>query len=199
MFNAKVRTDFCSHFFFNLISMKIMLETPRLILREMNEGDADSLWELDSDPEVHRYLGNHPVQHKDEIKTTIESVLIQYKKNGIGRWAAIEKETGNFIGWTGLKFVTNETNKHVNYHDLGYRFIRKYWGKGYAFETAIASVQYGFNTMRLNEIYAMADVGNGASNKILKKSGLKFIETFTFQGVEHNWYCLKKEEWEGFQ
>jgi len=77
--------------------MKIMLETPQLILREMNEGDADALWELESDPEVHRYLGNHPVQHKDEIKTIIESVLRQYKENGIGRWAAVEKETGNLL------------------------------------------------------------------------------------------------------
>ncbi len=177
--------------------MKIMLETPRLILREMNEGDADALWELESDPEVHRYLGNHPVQHTDEIKTIIESVLRQYKENGIGRWAAVEKETGNFIGWTGLKFVINETNKHNHYYDLGYRFIRKYWGKGYAAETAIASVEYGFNVMQLKEMYAMADTGNDASNKILKKSGLKFIERFTFLDVEHNWYRLRKEEWEG--
>ena len=172
-----------------------MLETPQLILREMNEGDADALWELESDTEVHRYLGNHPVQHKDEIKTIIESIKRQYKENGIGRWAAVEKETGNFIGWTGLKFVTNETNKHVNYYDLGYRFIRKYWGKGYAAETAIASVEYAFNVMKLAEIYAMADTGNDASNKILKKSGLKCIETFTFQDVEHYWYHLLRAEW----
>jgi [ribosomal protein S5]-alanine N-acetyltransferase len=175
--------------------MKIMLETPRLILREMNEGDSDALWELDSDPEVHRYLGNKPVQSKDEIKKQIENSLRQYKENGIGRWAAIEKESGNFIGWTGLKLVKNETNKHVNYYDLGYRFIRKYWGKGYAFETALASIKHAFITMQLKEIYAMADIKNLASNKVLQKSGLKFIETFNFDGVQHNWYHLFKEEW----
>lgn len=164
----------------------------------MNEGDTDGLWELDSDPEVHRYLGNHPVQHKDEIKSMIESVLRQYKENGIGRWAAVEKETGNFIGWTGLKFVVNETNKHINYYDLGYRFIRKYWGKGYAFETAVASVQYGFSDMQLKEMYAMADISNDASNRILKKSGLMLIERFKFQGIDHYWYQLKKEEWERY-
>jgi RimJ/RimL family protein N-acetyltransferase len=172
-----------------------MLETPRLILREMNEKDVDALWELDSDPEVHRYLGNKPVQSKEEIKKQIEGSQRQYTENGIGRWAAIEKESGNFIGWTGLKLVKNETNKHIHYYDLGYRFIRKYWGKGYAFETAAASVKHAFVTMQLKEIYAMADIRNIASNKVLQKSGLKLIEQFDFNGVDHNWYHLLREEW----
>jgi len=175
--------------------MKIILETPRLILREMNAADAADLWILESDPEVHRYLGNEPVQNKEGIKKIIESAQRQYKENGIGRWAAIEKGSGNFIGWTGLKFVINETNNHLNFYDLGYRFIRKYWGKGYASETAIASLEYGFNSLQLKEIYAMADIGNVASNRILTKSGLKFIETFNFHNVKHHWYRLLSEEW----
>src|SRR4051812_21298576 len=175
--------------------MKIILETPRLILREMNAADAADLWILESDPEVHRYLGNEPVQNKEGIKKIIESAQRQYKENGIGRWAAIEKGSGNFIGWTGLKFVINETNNHLNFYDLGYRFIRKYWGKGYASETAIASLEYGFNSLQLKEIYAMADIGNVASNRILTKSGLKFIETFSFHNVKHHWYRLLSEEW----
>lgn len=173
-----------------------MLETPRLILREMNEGDAAGLWELESNPEVHRYLGNEPLRDKAGIEKMIESSLRQYKENGIGRWAAIEKESGDFIGWTGLKFVKNETNGHINYYDLGYRFIQKYWGKGYAYETAEASVKHAFVTMQLKEIFAMADVENNASNKVLKKSGLKFIENFNFNGVEHHWYHLLKIDWE---
>lgn len=173
-----------------------MLETPRLILREINENDAAGLWELESDPAVHRYLGNEPVQDKAGIQKIIESFLRQYRENGIGRWAAIEKESGNFIGWTGLKFITTQTNKHIHYYDLGYRFIPKYWGKGYAQESAVASVEHAFKTMQLKEIYAMADIDNAASNKILLKSGLKFIEMFNFQNVKHNWYCLRKEEWE---
>ena len=53
----------------------------------------------------------------------------QYIDNGIDRWAIINKETNDFIGWTGLKFVTETTNNHINFYDLGYRLIEKYWAK----------------------------------------------------------------------
>ena len=89
--------------------MKIFAETKRLILREILLTDIDGMFELDSDPEVHRYLGNKPVSDKDQIIKVINFIRQQYLDNGIGRWAIIDKKTNNFIGWTGLKFVTDMT------------------------------------------------------------------------------------------
>jgi len=86
--------------------MKIFAETERLLLREMFPSDVDGMYELDSDPDVHRYLGNKPVIDKDQIIDVINLIRQQYIDNGIGRWAIIDKKNNEFIGWTGLKFVT---------------------------------------------------------------------------------------------
>ena len=175
--------------------MKIFAETKRLILREILPTDVDGMFELDSDPEVHRYIGNKPVTHKDQIIDVINFVRQQYVDNGIGRWAIIDKKTNAFIGWTGLKFVTDLTNNHQNYYDLGYRLIRKYWGQGIATETAFVSLEYAFSNLNVDEVYAAASIENVGSNKILKKVGLKFIETFYYDDTKCNWYKIDKSEY----
>ncbi len=176
--------------------MKIFVETDRLILREILSTDVDGLFELDSNPEVHRYLGNSPVTSKDETVEAIKFIRQQYINNGIGRWAIIDKNTNEFIGWTGLKLVTTETNNHINYYDLGYRLIKKYWGLGIATETAFASLDYAFNKLEAKEVYAMAECENIGSTKILKKVGLTFIETFDFDGIKNSWFKIDRTEFE---
>lgn len=173
--------------------MKIFLETERFILREIIPTDVDGLFQLDSDPEVHRFLGNRPVTDKSQIVEAIHLIRKQYIDNGIGRWAIISKDKNEFIGWSGLKLVTDITNNHKNYYDLGYRLIKKYWRKGIATETALASLKYAFNELNAVEVFAMADCENIASNKILKKVGLHFIETFDFDGIKHNWYRIERK------
>ncbi len=176
-------------------NMKMHAETQRFILREIELTDVDGMFELDSNPEVHKYLGNKTVSSKEEMLKVIAFIRQQYVENGIGRWAIIDKENNAFVGWSGLKFVTENTNNHQNYYDLGYRLIPKYWGKGIATETATASVEYAFNELDCKEIFAIADVDNIGSNQILQKVGLKFIETFDEKGIEHNWYRLSKADY----
>lgn len=175
--------------------MKIFVETDRLILREIVESDAPGMYQLDSDPEVHRYLGNNPVQHIDQVKKIIENIRKQYKENGIGRWAVIDKVSNDFIGWSGLKYEKMPINNKNGYYDLGYRIRREYWRKGIATETAREALKYGFNTLNLREICAAADVDNIASNTVLKKVGLKFIEQFHFEEKPCNWYKIERLEW----
>ena len=175
--------------------MKIVIETERLILRELLSSDDEGMFELDSDPEVHTFLGNKPVKGIEETRTIIQSVRQQYIDNGIGRWAVIEKSSGNFVGWTGLKLIKELTNGHINFHDVGYRLIKKYWGKGYATESAKASLQYGFERMELSEIFGITHVDNAKSKRALEKCGLKFIETFERNGMPCNWFRISKEEW----
>ncbi|GAB3198486.1 RimJ/RimL family protein N-acetyltransferase [Pontibacter aydingkolensis] len=172
--------------------MQIFVETERLILRELLPSDESGIFELDSDSDVQRYLGNKPIKRVEDARKSIEFIRQQYLDNGIGRWAVIEKETNCFVGWAGLKFVREATNNHINYHDLGYRLIKKYWGKGYATESAKASLDYGFEKLKLKEIYSMADVNNIASRKVLEKVGLKLLNSFDLNGVAHNWFRISK-------
>lgn len=165
-------------------------KTQRLIFRELTPSDAEGIYELDSNPEVHRYLGNNPVTSMKQCHAVIEHVTKQYEKNGIGRWAVILKETGEFIGWAGLKLESN-VNGHEQFYDLGYRFIQKHWGKGYASEVAQAWVDYGFNVMKLEKINATVNADNLASKKVLEKVGLRFVEAFDEDGVPTLWYEMK--------
>jgi len=170
--------------------MKTSIETERLLLRELLLNDDVGMFELDSNPEVHTYLGNNPVKSIEESREAIANIRQQYLENGIGRWAVILKETGEFIGWSGLKLEKN-VNNHETFYDLGYRFIQKHWGKGYAFETAKAFVDFGFNELHLPVINAWADFDNLASRKVLEKVGMKYVNSFKYDGAEEVWYELK--------
>ncbi|MFA7616992.1 MAG: GNAT family N-acetyltransferase [Moheibacter sp.] len=176
--------------------MKIFVETERLILREILLSDAKKMFELDSDPEVHRFLGDDPVKSIDQITDAIQFIRKQYIDNGVGRWAVVSKSTNEFIGWAGLKFVTEMTNHRKNYYDLGYRLIRKHWGKGYATEAAFASLKYAFEKIGTAEVFAMAETENINSINILKKSGFRWIEKFDLEGIEHLWFQIKKTDFE---
>ena len=171
--------------------MTFEIETERLILRELRLSDLDGMFELDSDPDVHRYLGNKPVKTKIESQKILESVLKQYKERGIARWAAIEKTSGDFIGWSGIRLNTEyNMNGFAKYYDIGYRLIKKYWGKGYATESGKIALDYAFNVMNLPEVYATTEMGNEASHNALLKIGFDYVEDFYFEAEQLNlrWY-----------
>lgn len=174
--------------------MKIFVETERFILRELFSTDVNGMFELDSDPEVHLYLGNKTVTTKDESAAMITNIRQQYLDYGIGRWAVIDKKTNEFVGWCGIKFITEETNNHKDFYDVGYRLIKRFWGKGIATETASACLKYVFEERGFKEVFALAAVENVGSNKILKKIGMQFIETFDYDGENENWYKMERED-----
>lgn len=171
--------------------MKNPIETERLILRELTLSDAEGMFELDSNPNVHLFLGNNPVKNIQESIDMIENIQKQYVNFGIGRWAVVLKETNEFIGWSGIKYITSEINNHKNFYELGYRFIEKHWGKGYASEAGKAFVAYAFNEMKVDALYAYADAGNENSRKILEKLGFHFVNSFEYEGEIEVWYELK--------
>lgn len=171
--------------------MRTSIETERLLLRELLPTDDVGMFELDSNPQVHIYLGNKPVTSIEQVREAIANIRQQYLENGIGRWAVILKETNEFIGWSGLKLEKN-VNGYQTFYDLGYRFIQKHWGKGYAYETAKAFVDFGFNDMKLEKINAYADFDNLASRRVLEKVGMHFVNAFDDEGTQEAWYEIKK-------
>ncbi len=171
------------------------LETDRLMMRELVITDADGMFQLDSDPLVHKYLGETPVKKMEEINKVIAGIQKQYLDNGIGRYATFEKSSGNFIGWSGLKFITEPENNRVNFYDVGYRFIPAYWGKGYATEVTKTWLEYGFTNLNLKEIIGTAHIDNKASRRVLEKCGLTYIEKFKWKDLTCDWLKITKEEW----
>ena len=176
---------------------KIFIETPRLILREIISEDVDRIFLLDSDAQVMKYIGVPPVTKVEESAETIHKIRKQYLENGIARWAVIEKESNLLIGWSGLKLLTEPINGFKDVYELGYRFLPESWGKGYATESGKAVLDYGFNKMNLDKIYACVDIENVDSDKILKdKLGFESHGTFVdpLDNATCNWYELPKEK-----
>ena len=170
--------------------MDLIIETERLLLRELRICDAAAFFAMDTNPNDHRYLWNKPTQKIDETLEIIEFVRKQYIDNGIGRFAIISKETNDFMGWAGLKFNTEMVNNKTNFYDIGYRLDEKFWGKGYASEASFAWLQYAFETLKIKTLEAAAHADNLASNIILQKIGMQMTEQYQEEGVSWNWYQL---------
>jgi [ribosomal protein S5]-alanine N-acetyltransferase len=176
--------------------MNVHIETPRLIIRPLEEKDTEGMYLMDSDPEVHRYVGQHPVTTREESKDVIAFIRRQYEDHGIGRWAVLEKSTGDFVGWTGFKRMKEVANGHTDHLDFGYRLAQRHWGKGYATEASRAALHYGINIMGLTDIYAMTDPDNAASRHVLEKLGFRLAEIFPYdsaspwrpQGAPTTWF-----------
>lgn len=176
--------------------MNLILETDRLILRPLELSDAEAMFRMDNNPNVHKYLWQNPTQTIDETKRIIQMVQKQYETNNIGRFATILKENGEFIGWTGIKFVTEEPeNGNINFYDYGYRLDERFWGKGYTKEATRAWLGYGFNQMKIEKMNAYTHSENGASNHILEKAGMQLMEKyFDKDGVLWNWWLMENNK-----
>jgi len=172
--------------------MELILETERLLLRPLEFSDAEAMFAMDKNPEVHKYLWQTPSKQIEETIKVIEYVRGQYERNKIGRFATIIKKTGEFIGWTGIKFVDDHTeNGNTNFFDYGYRLDERFWNKGYATESSIAWLDYGFNKMNIDKMNAYTHAENGASNRVLSKVGMKFMEDYPDKnGVTWKWWQM---------
>lgn len=171
------------------------LETQRLILRKFEETNFERMFLLDSNPEVMKYIGVPPLSDINESKNIIKMIQQQYLDNGVGRLAVIEKESGLLIGWSGLKLLTHEINGYNHVYDLGYCFLPESWGKGYALESAKASLEFGFMDLKAETIYAHAHSENEGSNHILRKLGFQQTGEFTEPDGICFWYELKRENY----
>lgn len=149
--------------------MNVIIETDRLLLRTFTIEDAPHIYHLNLDPDVIRYTLD-PIRDIDQSRQVLEQVIIpQYALYNHGRWAVHTKPGMGFIGWCGLK-----ARPERNEIDLGYRFIKTFWGKGYATEAARACIRYGFEQLNLQRIIGRAMPDNKASLRVLEKCGMRY-------------------------
>ena len=143
--------------------------TQRLALRRFCADDVDEVYRLDRDPRVMRYIGDGSVRTREEVALTLARASRYYRNYpGLGVWAAEERASRRFIGWFCLKYMPNTADVEV-----GYRLLPEAWGKGYATEGASALVRYGFETLGLYRIIGVTHPGNTASQRVLRKAGLR--------------------------
>ena len=162
------------------------LLTERLLLRPFSSEDAKDIFELNGDPEVMKYTGDQPFGSIAEARKFILSYN-HFDKWERGRFGVFLRENNAFIGWCGLKYHedTGET-------DLGYRFKKSFWGKGYGTEAADICLKDGFSRLHLQRIYAEAYSENIGSIRIMEKVGMNFLKDTLLDGAEGKIYEMLK-------
>ena len=157
--------------------MQVFLETRRLVLRRFTMADVDNLVSLDADPDVMHFVTGGTRTARDEIENEILPEFLGYYEQfqGYGFWAAIEKETGEFLGWFHFRPREDGAPGEV---DLGYRLRKSAWGKGYATEGSRALIRKGFTESGVQRVVAQAMAVNQASRRVMEKAGLTLVRTF---------------------
>lgn len=169
--------------------MKLIAKSERLYLRELSVNDSIHFYKINMDPDVLKYTGDEPFKNLNEAKEFIKNYINQYKNYRMGRWAVCLNSTKEMIGWCGLKFRPEN-----NFVDVGYRFYKTQWNKGYATEATLLALKYGFNELNLNEIVAHVHYDNNASHNVVLKSGLKFTKSIIYDNKPARFYRITKSE-----
>jgi RimJ/RimL family protein N-acetyltransferase len=164
-----------------------ILETERLYLRELRVEDAKNMYLLNLDDEVIKYTGDVVFKSIEEAQLFLEN-YDHYTNYDFGRWAVIHKSTHIFLGWCGLKYT-----KDIDEYDIGFRFFKKYWNKGYATEAAKACIDLGFQKYKLDTIVGRAMKENISSIKVLEKIGLTYLKSFNFDGKKGVIYKIENK------
>lgn len=163
-----------------------LIESSRLKLRELTVADASHFYDLNNDPEVIKYTGDPPFENVEAAWNFLKN-YDQYALYGYGRWAVESKETGEFLGWCGLKYVLS-----LGETDIGFRFFRRYWGRGYATEAVRACIKYGFEKLSLTKIAGRAMTANKASIRVLEKAGLRFAGHRVFEEHPGAYFVIER-------
>lgn len=170
----------------------MILETKRLILREMTKEDLPTLSKILQDDEVmYAYDGAFS---NEEVQEWLDRQLGRYQEYGFGLWAVILKETGEMIGQCGLTMQDYNGGKIL---EVGYLLLKEYWHQGYASEVAIACKEYAFCKLNATEVYSIIRDTNIASQNVAKRNGMTCIAHFIkhYRGVDmpHVLFCVKRE------
>ncbi len=164
-------------------------ETARLQHRAFTVEDASAFFALNGNPEVMRFTGEPMVPSLDAAREAIAGHP-DFETVGFGRWACVLKETQAVIGFCGLKYLAD-----LDEVDVGYRFLPEYWGRGLATEACLASLEFGFTTLRLDHIIGLVLPENTASIRVLEKVGMQPDGEMDCDGIRALRY-VKERDWE---
>jgi RimJ/RimL family protein N-acetyltransferase len=156
-------------------------DSERLTFRLLNKNDLNLLFELDQDPEVMRFINGGQPHSMDDIHQVYQKRIAKFTlaTKGWGIWGVFLKETSDFVGWILVRpmHFFSEQPEWDNI-ELGWRFKRKFWGKGIATEAAQQVAKVIVEEQSISKLCAIADQNNLASIQIMKKLGMSFVKQY---------------------
>ena len=157
-----------------------VLESARLTFREATADDADFVLELLNEPNYIRFVADRGLRTRDDAARYIEEKFRpSYAEHGFGFYVVELKSSGEAIGICGL--AKRETMEDV---DVGYSFLERFWGNGYAVEAARAVMDYARRVLGLQRVVGVTAPENASSIRVLEKIGLRFEKMIYLQGVD---------------
>lgn len=172
-------------------TIRLPIETERLVIREMQAGDADDLHAVYGDAETMQFLTAEVPRSVAETVEWMRVKIEQQERDGISLWSVMERETGRVVGDCGLQY---EDEAHTRV-ELGFRFNRAYWGRGYAYEATSACLDAGFSQLRRERIVSGTDVNNGRARRLLERLGMRFVGIGSWYGRSMAEYEISAAEW----
>jgi RimJ/RimL family protein N-acetyltransferase len=165
-------------------SVHIVAETERLLLRRFTAADAGPLAALYGDPRVMRFITPRPPTLAEVESQILPGYLVEYRElaEGLGSFAAVERETGQVAGRFSLKPA--KSYGLTGGTELGFRLYPEFWGRGLATEGARALVGLAFGRLRLDRVVATTMADNTGSWRVLEKCGLRRVRTFYYEGAD---------------
>jgi len=168
--------------------------TPRLLIRRFVAEDWRDLHELQGDPEATKFIGGPwPIEKTQEVTKAIAG---SYPSNELEWFAVTDRTTKKTLGTCWLGNLNPKWCDALGISpsiELGYRYAKQHWGKGYATEAAQAMLQRGFDELNLPEIVAIVDICNGASERVLQKLGMKLRGTAERDNVIIRYYSISRK------
>ena len=164
--------------------MKI-LETEKLILRDLETGDLDSLAVIYADADVMKYIGTGKTFTREQTKASIDRWKAYREKNGYSNWAVADKSSGALIGKCGFSDLPDNLGIEISY-----LFTKNRWGKGIASEISLATLDYGFSILNLEKIKGFVYPENTASIRVIEKMGMKFEKEVEYFGVNPRMFSI---------
>ena len=153
-----------------------VLETERLLLRQITVDDAQFILTLLNEPSFLRYIGDKQVRNLEDAEAYIRNgPVASYERNGFGLYLVELRESYTPIGICG--FLKRD---ELPDPDIGFAFLPEFWGKGFAFEAAAAVLEDARQRLRLQRILAITSLDNEASIKLLQRLGFRFDKVITF-------------------
>jgi RimJ/RimL family protein N-acetyltransferase len=163
-----------------------VLETDRLILRPLTTGDVLPLHRILNEEDILHYFPNPASPSVERVEKLIGRQLAHWEEHGMGWWGVVPQGQEELIGWSGLQFLP-ETDEV----EVGYLLSRAYWGKGLATEAAKAALTFGFQTLGLTQIVGLVHPQHIASQRVLEKAGLTFVNRAEYFGMAMLRYAIE--------
>ena len=167
------------------------ITTERLTLRAFRPEDAPALQAILEQEDVLKYFPGDDPPTLERTERFVTRQIDQWAERGYAWWAVEDRATGALLGWNGLQFLpeTEET-------EIGYLLHKEFWGQGLATEAGHQGIRYGFETVGLDRIIALAHPENTASRRVMEKLGLRFIEETEYFDMNVARYLLERSEYE---